>query len=434
VTIRRCLLAGAVLLALSVPKPAAAEHRFIVRTTLGSLGLQQLCLLHTCTVVRTLDGVVGDLFLVTTSDLVNSNLFLSALRLLPGIVDAEVDQLLSIGGGLATLAAAPPSLTETSPVSYYGVDVWYGYANQPAALIVRLPDARSSFATTGRGIVADIDTGVDPHHPVLAPVLLPGYDFTRNQSGGSEMNDLPDGAQVPETPCADCSPGRVNQYSIAMVDQHSIAMVDGPQYAAFGHGTMVAGVIHLVAPTSLILPLKAFHADGTGYLSDILRAFYFALQNQADVINMSFDFPAPSQEMTAAVSYATQNNVVCVASVGNDGQPIATYPASIASVMGVASTSDIDTRSTFSNYGSDVWLAAPGEEIVSTYPFGTYAAASGTSFSAPFGSGTAALVRDLFPGLSPQDVAAAAAHAKALTPDLGNGRLDIFLALSSATP
>ena len=431
---RRCLLVMAILLTLATARPVAAEHRFIVRTTVGSLGLQQLCLLHSCTVVRNLDGVAGQLFLVSTSDLVNANLFLGLFRLLPGIVDAEIDQLLSIGGGLATLTTAPPALTETSPITYYGVDVWYGYASQPEALIVRLPDARNSFQTTGAGIVADIDTGVDPNHPVLSGVLLPGYDFTRNQPGGSEMNDLPEGTQGPETPCADCTPGQVNQYSIAMVDQHSIAMVDGPQYGAFGHGTMVAGVIHLVAPTSWILPLKAFHSDGTGYLSDILRAFYYAVQNQADVINMSFDFSSPSPEMAAAIDYATENNVVCVASVGNDGQPVSTYPAAILPVMGLASTSDMDTRSTFSNYGSDVWLAAPGEEIITTYPFGTYAAASGTSFSAPFVSGTAALVRDLVPGLSPHDVTEAVAHAKPLTSDLGNGRLDIFLALSSATP
>jgi len=219
-----------------------------------------------------------------------------------------------------------------------------------------------------------------------------------------------------------------------MVDQHSIAMVDGPQYAAFGHGTMVAGVLHLVAPTAAILPLKAFHADGTGYLSDIVRSVYYAVANGASVINMSFDFTSPSQEMQTAISYANRNNVICGASVGNDGQFEITYPASMTTVMGVASTSDLDSRSTFSNYGPEVWVAAPGENIVTTYPFGSYAAASGTSFSAPFVSGGADLLRSLSPSLNPAGASQAIAHANLLTQDLGNGRLNLYMALSSVNP
>jgi len=422
------------LICLPAASSANAEQRFIVRTTLGESALQQTCLLHSCSVVRSLDGTIGQLFLVTTSDLVDPNLFLSTLRLLQGITDAEVDQLLIVGGGLATIATAPPALTQTSPVNYYGTAVWYGYALQPAAQIIRLSDAQTKYGVVGTGIIADIDTGVDPNHPVLMPVLLPGYDFTRNQPGGSEMNDLPTGTPMPETPCADCTPGQVNQHSIAMVDQHSIAMVDSSQFAGFGHGTMVAGVLHLTAPGAMILPLKAFHADGTGYLSDILRGMYFAVENQANVINMSFDFTVPSQEMAAAVKHANRNNVVCVASVGNDGQSAATYPAALAGVMGIASTSDFDTRSSFSNYGAEVWIAAPGEYVVTTYPFGSYAAASGTSFSAPFVSGGASLLRALSPAISPAGAAQALAHAKQLSPDLGNGRLDLYQALGSTQP
>lgn len=424
----------AMLLFFSFSQPAAAEHRFIVRTTLGLPGLQVTCLLHSCTVVRALDSSLDQLFLITTSDLIDPSLFLDILHLLPGIIDAELDQVFTIGGGLAAIAAPPPELTETSPTSYYGALVWQGYAVQPAAQIIGLQAAQNRFAAVGSGVVADIDTGVDPNHPVLAPVLLPGYDFTRNQLGGSEMNDLPAGTAVQETPCPSCVPGRVNQHSIAMVDQHSIAMVDGPQYAAFGHGTMVAGIIHLVAPGSSILPVKAFHADGTGYLSDILRGVYYAVSNGANVINMSFDFTSPSQEMQVAILYANQNNVICAASVGNDGSLMTTYPAALAQVMGVASTSDFDTRSTFSNYGSEVWVAAPGENVVTTYPFGTYAAGSGTSFSAPIVSGGASLLRGLCSGLTPDAGALAIAHAKPLTPDLGNGRLDLELALGSCAP
>lgn len=416
-----------VALLLFVP-PARAEHRFIVRTTLGLSGLQQTCLLQTCTVVRSLDGTVNQLFLVTISDLVNPNLFLGILRALPGIVDAEVDQLLTISSGLATLTTSPPELSENSPLSFYGSQVWYGYTNQPAAQIVRASDAQNTFGVSGSGIVADIDTGVDPTHPALAGVLLSGYDFTRNQPGASELLDWP---YSPPSPCPNCQPANVNQSTTAVLDQSTTAVLDGPPFGAFGHGTMVVGIIHLVAPTSTILPLKAFHTDGTGYLSDILRAVYYAVQNQANIINMSFDFTSASAEMGTAISYANQHNVICVASVGNDGQSVTTYPASLTGVMGIASTSDLDTRSTFSNYGPEVWVAAPGEYIVTTYPFGTYSAGSGTSFSAPFVSGGAALLLSLNPAISPTAAAEAVAHAKQLTPALGNGRLDLYTTLGS---
>lgn len=422
----RWLLVAALLLLAA--RPAAAEHRFLVRTTLGLTGLQGACLLHNCAVVRALDGTLNQVFLVTTPDIVNTNLFLALVRALPGIVDAEVDQVLAISPGLASLTTPPANLSQNTLTDYYGSQVWQGYAAQPASGIIRLFDARTQFQVTGTGIVADIDTGVDPTHPALSGVLLEGYDFTRNQAGGSELEDWT--YPIPPS-CPDCPAASVNQSTAAVLDQSTAAVLDGTPYAAFGHGTMVAGVIHLTAPTALILPLKAFQANGTGYLSDIVRAIYYAVQNQANVINMSFDFTAPSQELADSVSYANQNNVICVASVGNDGQQTTTYPAAIASVIGVASISDLDTRSTFSNYGPEVWVAAPGENIVTTYPFGTYAAASGTSFSSPFVAGTAALLRSANAGISPNDAALAISHAQPSGSGLGNGRLDVYLAVES---
>jgi subtilisin family serine protease len=108
------------------------------------------------------------------------------------------------------------------------------------------------------------------------------------------------------------------------------------------------------------------------------------------------------------------------------------YPAALDNVMGVASTDYTDQRSSFSNYGQDlVWVAAPGESIISTYPFGTYAAASGTSFSAPFVSGAAALLLDIRPNSDESQAAQAVSNARKLGPELGNGRLDIYQAISA---
>ena len=428
------------LLVLLWAAPAQAESRIIVRTTLGLQGLQQLCSLPLpiCSVVGALDGTLNQVFLVTTP--LDGTTVLGILRTLPGIVDAELDQLVSLIGGLNTATSPPSNLSDATPVVYYNSTVWNGYVNQPAAQIVRVAAAQQQFGVAGAGIVADIDTGVDPNHPAFAGVMLQGYDFTRNQAGASELNDLsPTDFPTPPPPCppSQCPAGNVNQSSMAILDQSSMAILDtNPQYAAFGHGTMVMGVLHLVAPKASLLPLKAFRSDGTGNLSDILRAIYYAVQNGANVINMSFDFTTSSTELTSALDYANQSTLICAASAGNDGQQEIVYPAALQTVvMGVASTSDTDTRSSFSNYGNAiVWVAAPGESIVTTYPFSTYAAGWGTSFSAPFVSGASALLLGKQAKVNESQAATALAHAVPVGADMGNGRLDIVQALQAISP
>src|SRR5437762_5232302 len=379
------------------PARATADNRFIVRDPSGLASLQQVCATLGCTVVRGLDGNLNQLFLLTTPQTFDPTAFLNILRYTPGVVDAELDEVISLVGGLNTVTTPPSGLTDSAPVNYFGTFVWNGYANQPASTIVNVQNAQNSFHVSGTGIIADIDTGVDTDHPVLEPVLLAGYDITRNQPGASELTDLnpADFSVYPPQSCPSCQPAIVNQSTAAVLDQSTAAVLDNSQYAAFGHGTMVMGIIHLVAPQAQLLPLKAFSSDGTGDLSNILHAVYYGVQNGADVINMSFDMTSNSLEFSKAMDYANQNGVICAASAGNDGMEEIVYPAAYQNdVMGVASTSNTDTGSSFSNYGDAiVWVAAPGEAIISTYPFGTYAAGWGTSFSAPFVSGAAALLR-----------------------------------------
>jgi thermitase len=304
--------------------------------------------------------------------------------------------------------------------------------NQTAAQIIHVAQAHNVFGVSGAGIVADIDTGVDPNHPALQGVLLPGYDFTRNQPGGSELTDV---SIASPPPCPTCAAAYVNQHTAAMLDQHTAAMLDGSQYAAFGHGTMVMGVIHLVAPTATLLPLKAFSANGSGSLSNILAAIYYAVQNHANVINMSFDLTTSSAELTTAINYANSHKVICVASSGNDGKQEMVYPAGLQNVMGVASTNNQDQRSSFSNYGDQiVWVAAPGEGVITTYPFATYAAGWGTSFSSPMVAGTSSLILNMQPSFNENQAAWSVAHAKFIGLNMGYGRLDVYGALSSLNP
>jgi subtilisin family serine protease len=197
---------------------------------------------------------------------------------------------------------------------------------------------------------------------------------------------------------------------------------------------MTSGVVHLVAPKASILPLKAFTSDGTGYLSNIVAALYYAVQHKANVVNMSFDLASSSPALTDAVARANKAGVVLVAAAGNENTSASVYPAALNSyVVGVASTTDWDSRSSFSNYGSkDVWIAAPGENIITTFPGGTYASASGTSFSSPMVAGTASLLLSAKQQAVNQSQAASAlSHGRPLSSDLNHGRLDVYQAVSA---
>ena len=427
---RITILVAMIVLMLAASKPAAAQQRYVVVSTGGLSSVLNLCFLLGCQVQGNLDGTVGQTFLVSSANPLST--VLNLVESLLGIVSIEADNLLPVPH--TPLPSIPAGLYDTSPVKYYGTVVWHGYAAQPAAQIIRLTDAHNGFGVAGKGIVAVIDTGVDPNHPVLYPVLLQGYDFTRNQPGASEWLDVT-GMQggYTDTGIQNQQPGYVQQSTAAVLDQSTAAVLDGSPYVAFGHGTMTSGLVHLVAPKAKILPLKAFSANGTGYIANIIAALYYAVQHNANVVNMSFDLSYSSSALSRAVSYANKAGVVLVAAAGNENTSARVYPAAFSgSVVGVASTTDWDKRSSFSNYGSnDVWIAAPGEYVISTYPGGTYASSSGTSFSSPLTAGAADLLLSAKAGLNQSSAASALSHAIQLTSDLNHGRLDVYQAVSA---
>ena len=409
---------------------ASGQHQIIARDTNGLQDLQNICAgllgeLPLCTVVESVGDPQGQVYVVAPGLIGDVYQLLQFLLgfLIPNGGDAELDQVLQLTS--STSWTAPPSLYDTTPSYYYGTSVWHGYISQPAVGIIKLPKTQNSFGISGSGIVAVIDTGVDPTHPVLQGVLLSGYDFTRNKKRGSELTDLSEPGDVDK----EASPAQVNQSTMAVVNGNGVTTLSQPQYKAFGHGTMVTGIVHLVAPTAQILPLKAFRADGTGNLSDVLRAIYHAMRNGARVLNMSFDISTYSLELDKANQHAARHGAVSVASVGNDGQAVMVYPAGLKNVMGFASTTNSDTISSFSHYGQPpVWVGAPGEGIVTSYPFGTYAAGWGTSFSAPFVSGTVALLRSINTNLGQSSASRAITHAKYVSSELGYGRVDVYQA------
>jgi subtilisin family serine protease len=346
------------------------------------------------------------------------------------------------GTTVATLAQSTDSILDSLPgrtlVTFNGVSVPSNYVQQPATKIIRWGDALLSSGLTGAGTVAVIDTGVDPNHRALTNVLVPGFDFTRNQAGASELNDLSPSvaASLDQSTDSILDSNRVFQLSnstVAILTQSTDSILDGAP-EAFGHGTMTAGLVHLIAPSARIMPLKAFHADGTSDIYSILRAIYYAVDHGSNIISMSFEMAQPSPGLMGALDYAADHNVVAIASAGNDGKQVAVFPAGSEGVIGIGSTNNHDQRSIFSNFGSpDVTFAAPGEGVISTYPGNHYAAGWGTSFSAPIAAGAAALVLQKHPDNLQCAVMRALTHAVQV-PLMGYGRIDLYQALTAKRP
>ena len=411
------------------PTENATPKRYIVTAPGGINVVQVLCSLIGCSLLESLGDPLSQVFVITTS--VVDDVLYGLLDLL-GIVHIEVDRLISllpVAPLISDETPPPGGLSDSNPVQFYGSTVWNGYASQPAANVVGASQARNQFNVAGAGTIGIIDTGVDPNHPALVPILVPGYDFTRNQAGASELADL--NQSTAYLVDGGAAPVRVNGSTIAVLNQSTAYLVDG--HSAFGHGTMVAGIVHLVAPNSYIMPLKAFNADGKGYASDIIRAVYYAVGQQVSALNMSFSIPDQSTDLENALDYAASQSVVSAAAAGNDGKEMVVYPAdSPNDVMGVGSTSLAETRSTFSNHGSDVWVAAPGEGIISTYPFGTYAAGWGTSFSTPFVTGTVGLLANVEAHMNEHAASSDIAHAEYIGYGMGHGELDVVRALNAA--
>src|SRR2546423_2189996 len=196
-----------------------SSTRLIVRDTLGLSGLNLTCLLLGCKVKQGIGDPSGQLFVITTPSLVNPVLFIAKLLLQPGIRAVEIDQ--RVGTQAASTGTAPAYLSDRTPVSYYGSTVWEGYVTQPAVQLIRSDAAHSVYNATGAGAtVAVIDTGVDPDNPVLKPLLVSGYDFTRNSNGGSEKADV---SQSPVAVLDKAQAAGVKQTTLGLLDQYPVA-------------------------------------------------------------------------------------------------------------------------------------------------------------------------------------------------------------------
>jgi subtilisin family serine protease len=429
----RSLIAGLLILL-----PAAAQERYIARVSAASSSapltpVQSLVSgLANLLGLGVLDSIVGsgpaNLYLISIPSGDSHDAALSILASDPAVLNLDPDVPLALPEVLGTRSGsastpAPPGIFPPM-VNYYNSSAWTGYVNQPAVNALNITAAHS-FAT-GVGTVAFLDTGVDFSHPVLAPSLVSGWDFTNNSPGGSDSS------------CC-----QIDDSTTAILDDSTTSILDGGWTSllnfslsqllgllppkAYGHGTMVAGLIHLAAPTAQLMPVRVFNSNGTTTLFRIVQGIYYAVQHGARVINMSFSSLTASTELAAAINYATSEGVILVSSVGNGGAQITVYPAAFPQVIGVASTDDSGIRSLFSNYGSPpVTLAAPGEAVVTLYPGNAYAVGWGTSFSAPLVAGGVALLDQLDSSDSEARALRAFSNASHPAQDLGLGLVDLY--------
>ena len=433
---------------------ALAQDRYVVH--LGTGNADSIAARHGMTVVKSLKGSGTGVHVLSAPRNSNSWKVMQDLAADMEVQSAETDSPILLPGLKAAAMVHPSSAPnaafpfDRTPTSYYRSFAANGYINQPAALLIQVSDAHKKSA--GKGTVAVLDTGIDNLQPVLAGSVASGWDFVHNNPGGKELADINqettpilDQETTPildqeTTPILDGGSAIVlaqettpilDQETTPILDQETTPILDSKKFPAYGHGTMVAGLIHLVAPKAMLMPVKVFAADGTATISQIVNGIYWAVDHDANVINMSFSTKEPSAALERAIAYANSKGVICVAAAGNDGQAEVVYPAAYSTVIDVASTNDSDVRSLFSNFGGQIALAAPGEAVITTYPGNRYAEVWGTSFSAPLVSGGAALLVGMGDEITPAQARNALMQAVKIGQELGAGELNLLQAVTS---
>ena len=265
--------------------------------------------------------------------------------------------------------------------------------------------AQAQTMSVGAGVrVAVLDTGVDGTHPLLAGRMLPGFDFVDYDSDPSEP---------------------------------TIATGSG-----WGHGTHVAGLVAMVAPGAQIMPLRVLDGNGVGNAWVLAEAMLYAIDPDGDpntddgaqIINLSLGSLARTRIVDAVARLAAcapavaddpvndrsdpgysadalrcerHGGTLVVAAAGNDGSASAKqYPAAegVDSLVSIAASNASKHLAGFSNFGSWIGLAAPGDAITSSLPGGRWGTWGGTSMAAPIVAGSAALLLAREPALTPKDV------------------------------
>jgi uncharacterized repeat protein (TIGR02543 family) len=182
-----------------------------------------------------------------------------------------------------------------------------------------------------------------------------------------------------------------------------------------GHGTMVSGIIAAVKNNRTgiagitsnvkVMAIKA-NASGEDTFKDsaLIEGIYYAVDNGADIINLSLGSNYPNPLVKDALDYAETHGVIVVAASGNDGNDEAFYPAAFPSTISVSSIGEDLSIAEYSNFGETIDISAPGSDIITTIMNNSYGSVSGTSFAAPQVVGALALMLSYFPDMSAEEI------------------------------
>lgn len=326
----------------------------------------------------------------------------------------------------------------------------------------------SATGSDSPAVVAVIDTGFALNHEDLINQWYQNNGETgTTQLGDSCWTGTP--LSKASNNCDDDDNGYIDDWrgwNFVHGDNNPQTGQDNPTGDGVAHGTEVSGFVGAggnngygstaINQNAKIMPLAALDDDGMGYTSDIAAAIYYAVDNGADVINMSLGTYADDPTVKAAVDYATASEIVLVAAAGNCGTGsdidcpsqlgAIGYPAAYPDVIAVGATTQAGTRASFSSYGKELDVVAPGASLPvltswsQANPTARYVGGlSGTSFSSPQVVSLIALIKSVRPSTSIADITAildgtatkpSSMNGLAYSEQLGHGIIDAAAVLT----
>jgi subtilisin family serine protease len=270
----------------------------------------------------------------------------------------------------------------------------------------------------------DISTGSDT---VTVAVIDTGYALNHEDMAGRWATNAAETGGGKETNGVDDdSNGYIDDWrgwDFAQDDNNPSVGSTDPTGDYVTHGTIVAGLVGAtgnnglgVASTnwgSKILPIQALGDDGVGYTSDIAAAIRYAADRGAKVISLSLGSSEPDEVMRTQINYALGRGATVIAAAGNSGTATCgcmVYPANYPEVIAVGATDSLDVKASFSSYGPNLDLVAPGTGTIRTTYWSSSnqtssytTSASGTSIATPIVAGAAALLKSVYPSVTPSE-------------------------------
>ena len=265
------------------------------------------------------------------------------------------------------------------------------------------PESWDHWTGNGSTIVAVIDTGVDYNHPDLAGNMWTNPGEVRDDGQDNDNNGIVD-----------------DYFGADFVTRTVAGTPTGDPFDDHYHGTHVSGTIGAVGNNGVgvtgvswgvqIMAIKFLDAGGSGWTIDAIDGLNYAVAKGAKISNNSWGGAPYDQGLSDAIQSAGLQGHLFVAAAGNSGvnadfDPM--YPAAynLDNIISVAALDQADQLAWFSNYGANsVDLGAPGVGVYSTMPNNSYGYLDGTSMASPHVAGVAALVRDLHPDWSAEQV------------------------------